>query len=220
MAKYLIHTCAKRKWYVEQFLLPSMLKQGISRENILIYNDGAKEGCLKSFLASSEYITSATYGTWHLQDDIIISSKFKQITEEFDSGIVCGFCSYYSENVPLGIRPINDLWYSFPCIRIPNNILKEFVNWVKSPGTQTKYKAYIEQNKFVDTLFRIFVTSYYPNRLVHNIYPNIVDNIDYLLGGSTINYEREKLPVSLYFSEKNLIEELKYSINNSIYKNN
>lgn len=217
MAKYLIHTCSKRKWYVDEFLVPSMIKQGIECENISVYNDGAKEGCLKSFISSSEMIKTTVCGTWHLQDDIIISSWFKRITEEFDKGVVCGFCSYYSEEVPFGIRPMKDIWYSFPCIRIPNMVLRGFIKWLKSPATQNKYRVYIEQNKFVDMLFRLYIMSAYPDKTVHNLCPNIVDNVDYLLGGSTINYIRDKQPVSLYFSEQNLIEELKHSLENTIY---
>ncbi len=218
MSKYLIHACAKRKWYVDEFLVPSMLKQGIERENILVYNDSSKEGCLKSFLSSYDNIASVVGGIWHLQDDVIISSNFKEITETYDKGIVCGFCSFYSEDVPFGIRPISDIWYSFPCIRIPNMVFKNFVNWVKSPEIQNKYRVYIEQNKFVDMLFRIFIIQTYPDKLVHNLCPNIVDNVDYLLGGSVINYIRDKEPLSLYFSEQNLIEELKHSIDNSVYR--
>jgi hypothetical protein len=217
MSKYLIHTCEKRKWYVDEYLVPSMIKQGIDNTNILIYNDEHKEGCLKSFISSSEMITTLRQGVWHLQDDIIISSNFKKVTEEFDKGIVCGFCSYYSEDAPIGIRPINDMWYSFPCIRIPNVVLKGFVKWINSQNTQNKYRVYIEQNKFVDLLFREYVTTIYEDKLIHNLCPNIVDNVDYLLGGSTINYIRDKQPVSLYFQEKNLIEELKHSLENTIY---
>lgn len=212
MSVYLIHSCQKRKWYVDEYLVPSMLKQGIERENILIYNDEHKEGCLKSFLSSSKMITTLREGTWHLQDDIIISSDFKEITKTYDKGIVCGFCSYYSKDVPFGIRPMNDIWYSFPCIRIPNYILKDFVEWIKSPEAQNKYRAYINMNKFVDTLFRRYVTQKYGYKVVHNLCPNIVDNIDYLLGGSTINYQREENPVSLYFYEHDLVENLKMEL--------
>lgn len=217
MAKYLIHSCAKRKWYVDEYLVPSMLAQGIEKENILIYNDDSREGCLQSFLSSIDLISSVTHGTWHLQDDIIISSNFREITETYDKGIVCGFCSYYSEEVPIGIRTMSDMWYSFPCIRIPNQVVKGFVKWVRSQRIQNKYRVYIEENKFVDTLFRVYMLEVHPYKLVHNLYPNIVDNVDYLLGGSIINYQRDKLPISLYFLERNLVEELQCSIENSIY---
>lgn len=209
MAKYLIHSCEKRKWYVDEYLVPSMLKQGIKRENVLVYNDNAKQGNLRSYMASSEMIDTTDYGTWHLQDDVIISTDFRKVTETYDKGVVCGFCNSYSKELPIGICLTRDMWYSFPCIRIPNHILKEFIDWLKTSVTQTKYKAYIEANKFDDTLFRIFMLSHYADMIVHNLYPNIVDNVDYLLGGSLINYQRTDSPNSLYFVEPELIEELK-----------
>lgn len=222
MAKYLIHCVDKRKWYVDEFLVPSMIKQGIEKENILIYNDTKKLGNLRAFLSSADMIGTTVSGTWHLQDDIIISSKFREVTETYDHGIVCGFCNQYSKDLPIGIRPISDMWYSFPCIRIPNSLLKSFVKWVNLPSTQNKYRTYIEAGKFDDTLFRAYVTTTYKDKIVRNICPNIVDNVDYLLGGSLINYMRDKeINInSLYFNEKNLVEELKHSIENSVYKRN
>ena len=118
----------------------------------------------------------------------------------------------------MGLRPMNDIWYSFPCIRIPNSVLNGFIRWLNTSEVHNKYRAYIEANKFLDTLFRIYVIQEHSCRLVHNLYPNIVDNVDYLLGGSTINYQRDKLPVSLYFIEKEKIEELKTSLSNTVYK--
>lgn len=208
MSTYLIHSCEKRKWYVDEYLVPSLIEQGIEKENILIYNDDKKEGCLKSFIESSKMIDTVARGTWHLQDDIIISSNFKEITEEFDKGIVCGFCSYYSKDLPMGIRPVNKMWYSFPCIRIPNAVLKGFIKWLQSATIQTKYQAYLKDNKFVDLFFNKYVTEAYPEKMVHNLCPNIVDNVDYLIGGSTINH-REDIPVSLYFPNRELIYNLK-----------
>ena len=220
MAKYLIHAVQKRKWYVDDFLIPSMLKQGIERENIMVFTDDKRLGNLRAFLTSSKMIQTTASGTWHLQDDIIISSKFKEITETYDHGIVCGFCNQYSEDLPIGIRLVRDMWYSFPCIRIPNSLLKGFVNWMELKSTQNKYRAYIEAGKFDDTLFRAYVTTLYKDKLVYNIHPNIVDNIDYLIGGSLINYMRDKdINVSsIYFEEKDLAEELKHSLEDSVYK--
>ena len=216
MTKYLIHCCEKRKWYVDKYLIPSMLEQGIERDNILVYNDAAKQGNLKSFIISADLVKDTSYGTWHLQDDIIISKSFKAITEEYDKGIVCGFCNTYSKEMPIGICLTRNMWYSFPCIRIPNYTLKDFICWITSAQIQNRYKAYIEANKFDDTLFRFFMMDRYPNMIVHNIYPNIVDNVDYLLGGSIINYQRTDDPNSIYFAEPELVEELK----RKLYKTN
>ena len=45
--KYMIHCCPKRMWYVEEYLIPSMLRQGIDRDSIIIWNDN-KGGEIKS----------------------------------------------------------------------------------------------------------------------------------------------------------------------------
>lgn len=212
MAKYLIHACPKRMNYVEQYLVPSMLRQNISRENILIYNDTQKQGFLPAFVKSIDMLPDGKEGTWHIQDDVIISSDFKKMTEENDGGIVCGFCSYYTDWITSGRKAVQDMWYSFPCIRIPDNVAKDFVQWLMSSKTQTKFRAYIEQNKFVDMLFREYLIENHFAGYVYNLMPNIVDNVDYLIGGSVINKKRAGLPVSLYFNDKDLIAELKHSL--------
>ena len=218
MSKYLIHSCEKRYWYVENYLIPSMLKQGIEMEDILVYNDDKKQGCLTSYIKSLDILDTVVGGTWHLQDDVLISSDFKEKTEQYDNGIVCGFCSYYSQYVPEGVQPVKDMWYSFPCIRIPNIVFRRFIKWVTSAKIQKEYQAYIKDNKYVDLLFRNHILSCYAGRTIRNLSPNIVENVDYLLGGSIINYIRDEQPSSLYFKEKNLIEELEHSIENSVYK--
>lgn len=217
MSTYLIHACPKRIAYVNEYLVPSMLKQGIERENILIYEDKFKLGNLQAFLASSELVIHNTSGTWHLQDDIIISSKFKEVTESYDKGIVCGFCNKYSEDLQIGLRPVRDLWYSFPCIRIPNTVLKRFVEWMRRPEIQKKYRVYIEAGKFDDTLFRAFILERYPDKLIQNLCPNIVDNIDYLIGGSLINYSRTVDANSIYFDEQKEKLEFEESYRKSVY---
>lgn len=220
MAKYLIHACPKRIDYVNDYLVPSMLRQGIEKENILIYNDEKKLGNLRAFKASSELVCHEISGTWHLQDDVIISSKFREVTETYDKGVVCGFCNVFSKDLPIGIRLMRDMWYSFPCIRIPNNVLKQFVQWLNYPDTQTTYRYYIEANKFDDTLFRKFMTTKYPDKIVHNLCPNIVDNVDYLLGGSIINYTRdkEKNVNSIYYNEQKEKAEFEDAYRKSVYK--
>ena len=113
MAQYLIHAYPKRMWYVEEFLVPSMKKQGIPEENIRIYNDTKREGnlraCMNAF-ASCE----GDGGTWHLQDDVCICQDFKQRTEILDFGMVCGFSTErYDGPGKEGAVPIGKMWFSF-----------------------------------------------------------------------------------------------------------
>ena len=205
---YLIHTCNKRRWYVSRYLIPSMTKQGIPKEEIVVYNDSKGEGQLESFLKSYKYVEGKD--TWHLQDDIIISSRFKQVTEEHNKGIVCGFCNEFSHGYP-GYANVFNMWYSMPCIRIPADIFKGFVNWMNDPDTRRKYKMYFNENKHDDVFLEMYLTQNYPTLRVWNLAPNIVNHIDHLMGGSLINQDRSKplsFIMSKYWDEPELLKDI------------
>lgn len=208
--KYMIHTCPKRKWYVDEFLIPSMIEQGITHPNIIVYNDENNDGHLMAFMNSWKLLKED--GTWHLQDDIILSSDFRRMTEAYDEGIVCGFVNSYSEYPgDIGYVDVSKMWYSMPCIRIPNEIMKEFVGWFVITETQKKYKAHILAKKHSDVLFWDFLKERHPDMKVLNLAPNIINHIDHLIGGSLINGTRHQTPeeiMSLYWNEECLIVQL------------
>lgn len=210
--KYLIHTCSKRKWYVDEFLVPSMKAQGIKDKSIVIYNDENKDGQLTSFIKS--YNVIGDEDAWHLQDDIIISSKFKEETEKHDAGIICGFCNSYSKGYP-GKNNVLNMWYSMPCIRIPGVVFKQFIDWLQSREVQTKYKHYILENKHDDVLFQQFLTDTYPRIVLLNLAPNLVNHIDHLIGGSLINKDRGRdteYIMSRYWNEPELLQTVEESL--------
>ena len=81
--KYMIHSCNKRLWYVNRYLIPSMLDQGIKLENIILWNDFLSVGNQQAFYDSCRYIKNnepITSGLWHLTDDVIISYNFARRT--------------------------------------------------------------------------------------------------------------------------------------------
>ena len=109
--RYMIHACPPRMWYVENLLLPSMLEQGISRDDITVWNDAKGLGNLESFVQSMKLCGALTSsvgsadsklgmshasrasecfprgeaddrGVWHLQDDVILSASFAERTKE------------------------------------------------------------------------------------------------------------------------------------------
>ena len=208
--KYIIHTCPKRLWYVEEFLLPSMTAQGIKPEDIKVWNDAEGIGNLRATMKSFSEIPMDGQGTWHLQDDVIISSNFKALTEKHNEGIVCGFCSRYSEERPTGDTTLRNIWYSFPCIRIPNNLARECSKWFYHGAiNDAKYKNWVESKKHDDEAFKEFLKLKHPDIRVYNLVPNIVNHVDYLLGGSLVNSQRDKIATSLYWGEPQLVEELK-----------
>lgn len=208
MAKYLIHTCKDRYWYVRYYLVPSLKKQGITKDEILVYNDKCGDGQLTSLIKSYDLIGDED--AWHLQDDVIISKHFKEVADEHEKGIVCGFCNSFSRGYP-GYANIYSMWYSMPCIRIPGAIFKEFIDWLKTAETQRRLKLYVDENKHDDVLLEIFLKENYPKLRVWNIAPNMVNHIDHLMGGSLINRGRSKEPheiMATYWDEPELLEDI------------
>ena len=214
MAKYMIHACKQRMWYVNDYLIPSMVKQGIGKnDDIFIYLDKNEEGNLVSCMSSFSYVKNIdTEGIWHLQDDVIISSDFKQRTEELDDGLVCGFCCDYDANKKItGTTNMINMWYSFPCIRIPNRLAIECADWYYNGLSHpTEVKFFMRNGKNDDLIFRAFLERHYPSMSVTLVKPNLVNHIDYLIGGSTINAERRKgkIVVAEYWEEQQLIDDL------------
>lgn len=216
MAKYLIHAVPKRLWYVNDFLIPSMLKRGIQKNDITVYVDTEHLGNLKAFIQScKQYIDPEIDGCWHLQDDIIISDDFKDVTETNDSGIVCGFFSFYDKNTPSGIVSVKNMWYSFPCIRIPNKIALDAVNWIENELIgNAVYKDFWKNGVNDDWCFRQYVFTFYPRLTALNLNPNIVNHVDYLIGGPATEGKelRKENCVSRLWKDDSLIEELKCTL--------
>jgi len=215
MSKYLIHTGKKRKWYVDEYLYPSLLEQGIKEEDIIIHLDNKGVGTIQAYADSFEKIPDTGY-TWHLQDDIIISPDFKQVTEaeENENRVVCGFTSYYDTNPRKGLVQSYEMWYSFPCIGIPNRVGKGCMEWIqKYMIGNPAYKDYWENGNCVDWFFKQYVRDEAKDIRVLNFVPNIVDHIDYLLGGSTIRkVPRKILARSIYWKYPELVKELEEKI--------
>lgn len=217
----MIHACNSRMWYVDEFLVPSMLNQGISADDIYVYQDVKCDGNLVSWVLSCHkaYEMWGEQNVWHLQDDVIISSTFKERTEKFEErdGVICGFTCLYDEDnrKPGEGTAINDLWWSFPCIRIPNKIAKECAEWADLyVWRDNQYGYWIKYKKGDDVIFRVFMESYHTNDTIYNVAPNLVDHIDYLLGGSEVNKQRNMKSVrSMYWYEHELVEQLEKEIN-------
>lgn len=215
MANYLIHAVPSRMWYVKDYLIPSMVEQGINEDSIKIYCDEKHEGNLRSFINSC-FQVGDDEGTWHLQDDVIISRKFKKITEAIDFGVVCGFKSLYDDvHARCGAAPIQEMWFSFPCIRIPNKIAKSCADWIHRFMIGNKvYKEFWKDGVNDDWFFRQYMFTYHKTDCVINLKPNIVDHIDYLIGGTVNSTGKKQLQVrSLYWTENDLVQELEGKLN-------
>jgi len=102
------------------------------------------------------------------------------------------------------------MWYSFPCIRIPNHMAIECANWYYNGLSHpTEVKYFTRYGKNDDLLFRAFLERNYMSNEVMLVNPNLVDHVDWLIGGSIINKQRDKIIRSIYWEEEKLVEDLK-----------
>lgn len=213
MYKYMIHTCPQRKDYVKEYLIPSLIVQGIDINDIILWLDEEKEGnlkaCMKAFASLPEQGS-----TWHLQDDVVVCRDFK-LKAEFYGGealVVCGYCcSTYSTANPGKVAPAQ-MWYSFPCIKIDNKIAKECAEWYYNQiKGSNKFRKYVAAGKFDDTIFLEFLKEKYGNqKICLNLKPNLVDHVDYLIGGSIVNKDRwDKKTPAAYLEDVGIAEKLR-----------
>lgn len=210
MPKYMMHACPKRMWYVEEFLIPSMTAQGIPREDITVWNDTEKLGNLAACMAAFESCTGDG-GTWHLQDDVVVSADFAEKTREFDRGVVYGFCSrYFMDDVEIaGEVYAEDAWHSFQCVRIPNEYARGCAAWVKAGGPfSAEGEILIKLNKGDDTLFREYFITHHGTDTAVNLSPNIVNHVDYLVGGPVTNQWRSYIVGSDKWADSSIISKL------------
>ena len=213
MAKYMIHAYPKRMWYVEQYLVPSMLEQGIDKNDIIVYNDDKGLGNLRACMDAFASMPDNINGTWHLQDDVCICRDFKKLTELYDEGLVCGFSSArYDGPGRIGAVHVSRMWFSFPCIRIPNCYAHDCGEWVsKYIIGNPVYKDYWKNGVNDDWAFRTYLHTKHKEDLATNLAPNLVDHVDYLLGGGSGGKRPEPVRAQYWF-DNDLVEELEKKI--------
>lgn len=195
----LIHASASRIRYVAEHLVPRLKDIQVS-----VYCDRNHKGNLKSYLESYMYLPSSG-DTWHLEDDVLPDRRFKEWMEEMSSfeGIVCGYGSRGNKEVFGLIEDPKDMWYSFPCIRIPNSYLREMLEWnTYDDDVQRK----INEGIGIDLIFHKYVEAN-PIPIYHHD-PCMVEHIDDLIGGSLIS-ERYQSPKAIRFEDPEGLEKLK-----------
>lgn len=210
--KVTIHSCDKRRWYVDEFLIPSLTDQGIIPN---VVNDDEHKGCLMAYVSSFWKIKPTDDGTWHLQDDVMISKDFAKVAREHDEGIVYGFFHRHASERDFkpGRVSVMEAGYSFPCVRIPDRLASEFAEWFLSDAQfRDKYQRYIEEKKYADVFWRDFLREKYPDEYVLCLKPSIVEHVDEYIGGSTINYWRDGWCHAEYFDDTESLEKLRVKL--------
>lgn len=219
MAFYMIHTCEDRFWYVRDFILPSMLKQGIDGNHILVYRDKNRIGNLRAWVDSCNRLSvQARYAriknVWHLQDDIVISKNFKKVTEEYEKhDLVCGFTCGYDKKPEAGTFLLEErkMWYSFPCINISTELTTEFAKWANTNLWQSQhFKEAVKRNNCDDLIFREWLYDTHGKTEEINLAPNVINHVDKMIGGSMCNKQRDpnKDTMSIFWDEDDVIANL------------
>lgn len=214
--KILIHAVPERMWYVEEFLIPALRAQGA--EKIEIWNDETHEGNLAACMASFA-AREGDGGTWHLQDDVLPCRDFVKRCRELDDGVVFGFCcrNFGDRLDAFGQVYAPDAWNSFQCVRIPDAYARECADWVRSmrwdkESPSAELPILWQLGKGDDTFFHEFLACRHPYDVVENVKPNLVEHIDWLLGGSTLLHWRDYLARAEFWDDEDLIAALRARI--------
>ena len=213
--KILIHASPKRLWYVQEFLLPSLLAQGA--RDVEIWNDSQGRGnllaCMESFAART-----GDGGTWHLQDDVLVCRDFVKRCEALDAGVVYGFtCGQFGDDSQqTGAVYAPDAWHSFQCVRIPDAWARECAAWYFSGAWQETSEpelyALQDMSQGDDSFFREFLQARHGREIVTNAAPNLVEHVDWLIGGSLLSPWRGFPARSALWSDTELVEALRRRI--------
>lgn len=214
--KILIHACPQRMWYVEDLLVPALMDQGA--DSVAIWNDdtglGNLESCMQSFRNCS-----GGGGTWHIQDDVLPSRDFVARCREYETdGVVYGFtCGRFGDRTDLTGRVYApDVWHSFQCVRIPDAYARECAEWYYSGAwkqdADPDVYALKDLNQGDDTFFRTFLQSRHGRERFTNAAPNLVDHVDWLIGGSILSPWRGFVARSALWDDHGELETLKREI--------
>lgn len=200
---------------MNDFLIPSMLEQGIPPDNIEVWMDDKGMGNLISCMRCFEEYGKRGSGRWHLQDDVCISSDFKEKTEQYDDGQVSGFfrADWQGLFPRSGWVPAVYMWNSFQCIRIPDAWAGECAEWFFTDAAYRDiYKENVENNRGDDSFYYDFVCERHLDEEVLNLDPSIVEHIGHLIGGSVVNEWRDCIPTGDLWQDDESLEKLKIKL--------
>lgn len=209
----MIHAIPQRMWYVEEYLVPALGDQGA--EDIHIWVDKDRLGNLRSCMEAFKD-TEGDGGTWHLQDDVLPARDFVKRARAYKRGHVAyGFCCemFHDDPYNAGVVYQPDMWHSFQCVYIPNRTARECADWYFSGDWQEcqdeHLPAMVAMNRGDDSFFREFMFCRHPGEPAFNFAPNLVEHVDWLIGGSSLHQWWDRLPRSDRWEDEALVEELR-----------
>lgn len=212
--KIMIHACPARLWYVNEHLIPLLRAQGL--EDITLWLDSERRGNLRA-CAESFASLRGEGDTWHLQDDVLPCRDFARRAAALEGtpGLICGFVNEHGgpDARLCGAVSVPAMWFSFPCIRIPDEISRTFAGWLDGEGRRySKIRQLLASGKGDDAAFRIFMETEHEDAAVLNLTPCLVQHVDYLLGGSQCSPWRGFYTPAAYWEDADAERELKESL--------
>ena len=217
MMKIMIHACNKRMHYVNGFLIPQLIRTGIDQDDVIVWQDKQDCGCLKAYMDAYRSLPEEG-DTWHLEDDVLPGQLFARLVSELQTieGIMCGFGSAaYCEGMHPGlVHRAEEMYYSFPCIRIPNKMIRMFLTWLETARHTQKYAVRFNENKHADYLFKQFLAEVIGETRIFNLSPCLVEHVDDYIGGSVANRKRDVIAKALAFDDRealNALDEWRYA---------
>lgn len=222
--KILIHASPQRMEFVDTFLVPRLLKIGFKAEYVEVWEDKENKGCLTSYIESYEALPK-TGDTWHLQDDVLPDRRFYKWARNlmYYQGIVNGFGNkwYYNKAMFGDAHNQHEMFYSFPCIRIPNELCHKWLKWFETAKVEVpEISSRLSENKYIDYFFKLFIGSNKDGIPIWNFEPCIVEHVDEYAGGSIVNYARQLPAKALSFQDDKALEELEewFKVHNKDYE--
>ncbi|MBQ6359363.1 MAG: hypothetical protein IJI97_10535 [Clostridia bacterium] len=213
--KVMIHAVPERMWYVRGFLLPDLLSQGVTEDEVSVWLDEEGKGNLAACMECFDALADEPGGAWHLQDDVLLSSRFAETARQYDGGdaVVYGFCCPQSDDDPglTGTVYMPDAWHGFPCVYIPNAWAGACAAWYFSrQWTEApELLPLVQANRGDDAVFHTFLELHHGRETAVNLKPNIAEHVDWLLGGSTMERWRPYLARSALWDEPGAVERLR-----------
>lgn len=213
--RIIIHACPKRMWFVDRLLVPELRAQGIAKREIDVRCDEERRGNLNSCMRIFASCRGIEGGTWHLQDDVWPSADFGKKVREYDEGVVCG---YVNEEFGPDWRLWGDVqpamsWNSFPCIRLPNELAADCADWFYGDARhRPELQTWVQTGKRDDSFFHLFFEEQKKVKNAYNLRPNIVEHVDWLVGGSVVNRWRGHESRAAYWPDDARIEALEKKI--------
>ena len=218
--RVMIHACQQRMWYVDGFLVPELQRQ--HAEVIEVWLDSKREGNLKACMDSFQ-TREGPGATWHIQDDVLLCRDFVERCNKIDrlypDTVAYGFCCEQFTDDPqqVGCLSVEDAWHSFQCVRIPDDYAKGCAEWL-AHGAQghIELPLWLRSGKMDDSVFRNYLLCQHSRENVLNVAPNLVEHVDYIIGGSVLHQWRGYLARSDHWDDAELIQELKKNVKGKV----